>query len=79
MLLGSGYTVHGQGLASLAQGPGRAGPKRARVRADSWRPGPTRMGSRAKSSDLARPCLKAGASKCGNFDIFLVDVYVFIE
>jgi hypothetical protein len=40
------------------------------------------MGSRAKSSDLAwpgpaRPYLRAGASKCGNFDNFwLMFVYL---
>ena len=61
MMMGSGcdyhrsYTVRGQGQARLAQGPTQPNPKRARVRPYfSW-PGPARIGSRAKSDELAQP------------------------
>ena len=54
------YTVQRQGLAPLALGSARPDPTRARVRARCWCLGPALIGSRAKTSDLARPCLRVG-------------------
>ena len=59
LLLPSAVNLHcpraGSGPAGPRADPTRPDPKRARVGPDFSCPGPARIGSRAKSDDLARP------------------------